>query len=246
MLNQILLTMEYVVWKSFRFKNATIESGSFFIMLFIGVRFRLDLMFTNCVKCEDSRMCLADDPLLYCGFQDGSEEWKTMAYASIVDLVIWSLMLSAIFFSLIKSWKWQRGETQGVNSEGQVPWYVLFAEPWAKHLKGHSGPLRHAVKEFAEFADHLRTKRDQQDVWRRFILHVFEQRALMVADLANQMVTNVQLAKIRSRKASPSVKLSLVTWTPTSYTLSNKSMSCTPRASISSWCSFSGLILLSG
>ena len=124
-------------------------------------------------------------PLLH---QDGSEEWKRLAYVSIADLSVWSLLLSLVFFAMVRTWKWQCGEGEGVTSSGRVHWYVLFAEPWTKHLKGHSGSLRRAVQDFPTFTEHLQTPASRKEVWQRFNSHVLEKKEQDMAELALKMV----------------------------------------------------------
>ena len=219
LVNMVLVVVQFVVAKAAKttkthLTGILMESTSFLIMLLITARFRLDLIFVNCVRCEAGRMCLAEDPLLYCGFkdgfgmlwvrlgfilvhisvlvpsahQDGSEEWKMLAYVSIVDLSVWSLLLSLVFFAMVKTWKWQCGEGEGVTSNGRVHWYVLFAEPWTKHLKGHSGSLRRAVQDFPTFTEHLQTPASRKEVWQRFNSHVLEKKEQDMAELALKMV----------------------------------------------------------
>ncbi|CAE7561373.1 UGT80B1 [Symbiodinium natans] len=191
LVNIVLVLVQFLVAKDTKthFLGIMMESTSFLIMLLVTARFHFDLIFVNCVACEDGRLCLAEDPLLYCGFQDGSVEWKTLAYVSIVDLSVWSLLIALVFYTMVRTWKWQCGEGEGVTSGGRVHWYVLFAEPWTKHLKGHSGALRLAVQDFPAFTEHLQTPASRKDVWRRFNSHVLEKKEQDMADLALKMVS---------------------------------------------------------
>ena len=89
---------------------------------------------------------------------------------------------------MVRTWKWQCGEGEGVTSSGRVHWYVLFAEPWTKHLKGHSGSLRRAVQDFPTFTEHLQTPASRKEVWQRFNSHVLEKKEQDMAELALKMV----------------------------------------------------------
>ncbi|CAJ1355450.1 unnamed protein product [Effrenium voratum] len=116
-------------------KQGILGMISLSLMILLLVHLRDDLIFTQCIHCEDDRFCLAAQPVIYCELSD----WATMAVLSSLDIafvIIGSIPL--IGACIYKSWRWQHGEESALGSDFEAPWYVFFSE-----LLGEATPGLH-------------------------------------------------------------------------------------------------------
>ncbi|CAK9106848.1 unnamed protein product [Durusdinium trenchii] len=161
------------------------------LMLLLLVHLRDDLVFLQCVDCEDGKQCLAEQPVIYCwDFTDW--EWTTMAILSSLDLLVVILAsLPIVALSIYKSWKWQHGDEIGLSKDFLAPWYVFFAEDWVRRHQGYITEVREAVPEFEQAYKDLHAEGLHLDAWSKAIDIILAQEAEKAEVLLRKIIRHL-------------------------------------------------------
>jgi len=147
------------------------------LMLLLLVHLRDDLVFVGCIPCENEKWCLAYQPVIECATTNW--EWTTMTVLSILDLLLVILFsIPIIAVCILKSWRWQHGDTVGLDPDYSAPWYIFFSEFWVKRHRGYIQEVRQAVPEFQLiFREDQEAAEMHQELWQRAIDLILAQEA---------------------------------------------------------------------
>lgn len=102
-----------------------------------------------------------------------------MTVLSILDLLLVILFsIPIIAICILKSWRWQHGDTVGLDPDFSAPWYIFFSEFWVKRHRGYIQEVRQAVPEFQLiFRDDQEAAEMHQELWQRAIDLILAQEA---------------------------------------------------------------------
>lgn len=155
-------------WKYISKKQALLSMFSASLLLFTLVHLRDDLIFAQCIACEDGKFCLAEQPVIYCDFADS--EWGAMAVLSVMDLfLVIGSTVPILAITIYKSWKWQHGDEIALSSDFLAPWYIYISEMLVERHIGYIKEVREAVPEFEQAYKDLHTDGMRQEVWSKAI-----------------------------------------------------------------------------
>lgn len=155
-------------WKYISKKQALLSMFSASLLLFTLVHLRDDLIFAQCIACEDDKFCLAEQPVIYCDMADS--EWAAMAVLSVMDLfLVIGSTVPILAITIYKSWKWQHGDEIALSSDFLAPWYVYISEMLVERHIGYIKEVREAVPEFEQAYKDLHTDGMRQEVWSKAI-----------------------------------------------------------------------------
>lgn len=130
------------------FKTAALAVISVQFLLQSMSHFADNLIFSRCMPCEGSQICLVEYPLIMCG----SGAWMFMAMISMADLLLVMVpLLIIIFLAMYKSWAWQHGAGTGFDKKGRQPWHISVSECWVVGFRGYSYDLRKEAVTLREF-----------------------------------------------------------------------------------------------
>ncbi|CAL1154452.1 unnamed protein product [Cladocopium goreaui] len=158
-------------WKYISKKQALLSMFSASLLLFTLVHLRDDLIFAQCIACEDDKFCLAEQPVIYCDMAD-SVLWsqRAMAVLSVMDLfLVIGSTVPILAITIYKSWKWQHGDEIALSSDFLAPWYVYISEMLVERHIGYIKEVREAVPEFEQAYKDLHTDGMRQEVWSKAI-----------------------------------------------------------------------------
>ncbi|CAK9090465.1 M protein [Durusdinium trenchii] len=159
-------------------------------MILLLVHLRDDLIFLQCIDCEDGKLCLAEQPAIECRL--GDWEWSTMLVISLMDIFIVIVGCAyMIVLGVYKSWRWQHGNLPGLCSNAEIPWYVLFADLWVRGYIGYIKEIREAVPEFQQEYPHLESEEKRKEVWNKAIDLILAQEAEKAEILLHRLVQHL-------------------------------------------------------
>lgn len=177
-------------WKFISRKQALWSMFSASLLLITLVHLRDDLIFAQCIACEDGKFCLAEQPVIYCDFDD--REWITMAVLSVLDIcLVIGATIPILAMSIFKSWKWQHGDEVALSSDFLAPWYVYVSEMLVERHSGYIKEVREAVPEFEQAYKDLHSDAMRQEVWSKAIDIILAQEAERAEVLLRRIIRHL-------------------------------------------------------